>query len=79
MSIKLNKELIEKSLVNKGDISRILKLYEKAEKGEGITIAFLGGSITQGCNSTVYEKCYVELVSKWFENKFKLEIGRAHV
>lgn len=72
MSIKLNKELIEKSLVNKGDISRILKLYEKAEKGEDITIAFLGGSITQGCNSTVYEKCYVELVSKWFENKFKL-------
>ncbi len=71
MSIKLNDELIEISVVNKGDISRILKLYEKAESGKSITIAFLGGSITQGCNSTVYEKCYVELVSRWFENKFK--------
>lgn len=70
MSIKLNNEIIEKSLVNKGDISRILKLFKKAGSGKDITIAFLGGSITQGCNSTVYEKCYVELVSKWFEEKF---------
>lgn len=70
MSIKLSNEIIEKSLVNKGDILRILKLFEKARCGQDITIAFLGGSITQGCNSTVYEKCYVELVSKWFEEKF---------
>lgn len=70
MSIILNNELIKKSLVNKGDISRIEKLYEKAKNGENILISFLGGSITQGCNSTVYEKCYVELVSKWFEEKF---------
>ncbi|MGN0143508.1 MAG: SGNH/GDSL hydrolase family protein [Clostridium sp.] len=70
MSINLNKEIIKKSLIHKGDISRIVKIYEKAERGEDITIAFLGGSITQGCNSTVYEKCYVELVTKWFKNKF---------
>ena len=70
MSIELNNELIKKSLVNKGDISRILKLFNKAKNGENILVAFLGGSITQGCNSTVYEKCYVELVSKWFEEKF---------
>ena len=70
MSIKLNNELIEKSLIDKGDVSRILKMFEKAENGEDITIAFLGGSITQGCNSTIYEKCYVRRVYKWFENKF---------
>lgn len=49
MSIKLNDKLIEKSVINKGDVSRILKMFEKAENGENITIAFLGGSITQGC------------------------------
>ncbi len=70
MSIKLNDKLIEKSVINKGDVSRILKMFEKAENGENITIAFLGGSITQGCNSTVYEKCYVELTAKWFREKF---------
>lgn len=70
MAIELTDDIIEKSIVNKGDISRILRLFEKARKGENILIAFLGGSITQGCNSTVYEKCYVELVLKWFETKF---------
>ena len=70
MNLKLDEKMIKQSLISKGDISRILKAYEKAERGENITIAFLGGSITQGCNSTVYEKCYVELVSKWFRDKF---------
>jgi len=70
MEFKITEKMFEKSLVNKGDVSRILKLIEKAEKGEEITIAFLGGSITQGCNSTVYEKCYVELTYNWFKEKF---------
>lgn len=70
MSIKLDDKLIGKSLVNKGDTSRILKMFEKADRGENIVVAFLGGSITQGCNSTVYEKCYVELVARWFREKF---------
>ncbi len=70
MSFEITQEMFKKSLVNKGDVSRIVKLIEKAEKGEQITIAFLGGSITQGCNSTVYEKCYVELTYNWFKEKF---------
>ena len=70
MSYKITEEMFNKSLVNKGDVSRIVKLIEKAKKGEDITITFLGGSITQGCNSTVYEKCYVELTYNWFKEKF---------
>lgn len=70
MGFIITEEMLKSSLVNKGDISRILKLIEKAENGEDITIAFLGGSITQGCNSTVPEKCYVELTYKWFKEKF---------
>lgn len=71
MEFNITDEMYKKSLVSKGDVSRILKLIEKAEKGEDITVAFLGGSITQGCNSTVYEKCYVELTYNWFKEKFK--------
>jgi hypothetical protein len=71
MEFNITEEMYKKSLVSKGDVSRILKLIEKAEKGEDITVAFLGGSITQGCNSTVYEKCYVELTYNWFKEKFK--------
>lgn len=71
MEFKITEEMYKKSLVNRGYVSRIIKLIEKAEKGEDITVAFLGGSITQGCNSTVYEKCYVELTYNWFKEKFK--------
>lgn len=78
MNIDLSEEIIKKSLVNKGDISRILKVFEKIKDGKDITIAFLGGSITQGCNSTVYENCYVELVSKWFEEKFN-DVNIEHI
>jgi len=70
MGFKITEEMFKRSLVNKGDVSRILKLIEKAENGEDITVAFLGGSITQGCNSTVCEKCYVELTYNWFKEKF---------
>ncbi|WP_297419963.1 SGNH/GDSL hydrolase family protein [Clostridium sp.] len=71
MEFKITEEMFKHSLVNKGDINRILKLIEKTKRGEDLTIAFLGGSITQGCNSTVPEKCYVELTYVWFEEKFK--------
>ncbi|WP_160691281.1 SGNH/GDSL hydrolase family protein [Clostridium sp. C2-6-12] len=71
MEFNITDEMYKKSLVSKGDVSRILKLIDKAEKGEDITIVFLGGSITQGCHSTVYEKCYVELTYNWFKEKFK--------
>lgn len=71
MDVKIIDEMFNNSVTSKGDIGRILKLIEKAESGKDITIAFLGGSITQGCNSTVYEKCYVELTYDWFKEKFK--------
>lgn len=70
MKINLTEEMKRSSIVNKGNIDRIIKLICKARNGQDITIAFLGGSITQGCNATEYEKCYVSLVYKWFKSKF---------
>lgn len=71
MEFNVTDQIYKRALIHKGDISRILKLIEKAEKGNDITVAFLGGSITQGCNSTVYEKSYVELTYKWFKENFR--------
>lgn len=70
MGFDLTGDILKRSLINKGDTSRILKLFNKIKSGEDITIAFLGGSITQGCNATINEKCYVELTTRWFKNKF---------
>ena len=71
MEFKVTTDMINNSLVSKGDISRIEKAMNKAKNGQAITIAFLGGSITQGCNATKFEDCYASRTYKWFKDKFK--------
>lgn len=61
----------ENGEINKGNYSNIAKVFEKAKKGEAIKVAFLGGSITQGCLSSVPETCYSYLVYDWFVKTFK--------
>ncbi len=58
------------SIVNIGDIDYIGRVFEKAEKGEHVSIVYLGGSITQGCNATTEDKRYVNMSAKWWEEKF---------
>lgn len=40
--------MIEKSLMQKGNNLRLKRVLEKARRGEDVTVAFIGGSITQG-------------------------------
>lgn len=66
------KELIafEKGVVNAGDDSRIRSVMQRAMKGEAIKLAFLGGSITQGCSSSTPESCYAYLTYAWWKEAF---------
>lgn len=66
---QLHKELIERSLLGPGNNNRVKKVIEKARNGEDITIAFLGGSITEGYNSGESDN-YAELVTKYFAETF---------
>lgn len=66
-----SEEMIGKSLVHRGNISKIKTVIEKADKGQDIKVAFLGGSITQGCNATSHENCYANRTYLWFKNRFK--------
>ena len=68
MSYKIKNENGE---INRGNYSNIAKVFEKAKKGEAIKVAFLGGSITQGCLSSTPETCYSYLVYDWFVKTFK--------
>lgn len=43
--------MIAKSLISKGNNKRLKAAIEKAEKGEAVTIAYIGGSITQGAGA----------------------------
>lgn len=60
----------ENGMMNLGDFSRIKRAMARAMRGENITVGFLGGSITQGCLSSVHETCYAYLVYKWWQDSF---------
>lgn len=60
----------ENGLINRGNWHRIKECMHKAKDGKPITIGFLGGSITQGCLSSVPETCYAYLVYEWWKKKF---------
>ena len=45
--IALTDEILEKGILNPGNPDRLKKAMERAAKGEPLTIAYIGGSITQ--------------------------------
>ncbi len=53
----------------KGNQARLAKVFKKAQAGEEITVAYLGGSITQGSSAT-FETCYARLTTDWIEKTF---------
>ena len=52
----------DKGWVNRGNLYRMKELMKRAEAGDRMTMAFLGGSITQGSVSSQYTNCYAYLV-----------------
>ena len=72
-------EMIERSLLNLGNIKRLKTAIEKAERGEDVTIAYIGGSITQGAGAKpIVSKSYAYLSYRGFCEKFTPDDG-AHV
>lgn len=55
--------------LNSGNQVRLANMFKKAAGGEDITVAYLGGSITQGSSATE-SNCYARLVTDWFEETF---------
>lgn len=52
-------EMLQKSLVQTGNNARLKAAIDKAKRGEETTIAFIGGSITQGAGAVpINKKCY---------------------
>ncbi|WP_024834584.1 SGNH/GDSL hydrolase family protein [Ruminiclostridium josui] len=62
-------KIIKRSLMSTGNNYRMKKTMKKAGNGQKITIAYLGGSITEGYNGGP-EKCYSKLTSDYFANNF---------
>ncbi len=60
-----------KGFLNKGDTARIKKVMARAMKGEPITVAFLGGSITHGSLASSDKTCYAYRVYEWWQKTFE--------
>lgn len=65
------RQMIERSLVNMGNSARIYKAIKKAQSGEDVTLAYIGGSITQGAGATpINHECYAYKSYKAFAEKY---------
>lgn len=60
----------EEGFVKRGNLYRMKELMRRARQGDRMTLAFLGGSITQGSVSSQYTNCYAYLVYDWFVRRF---------
>ncbi|HEY3281966.1 MAG TPA: hypothetical protein VGN26_06790, partial [Armatimonadota bacterium] len=63
-------EVLGRSLVDRGDTSRLQQVMAKARRGDPITVAVIGGSITQGASATAPEKRYGDRVAAWWRERF---------
>ena len=63
----LYKAMVERSLMTTGDMTRMANVLKKAENGEEITVAYIGGSITEGLTVAPKnpELCWAQLSYKW--------------
>lgn len=65
------REMIARSMMNLGDCSRIVKAIRKAQAGEDVTLAYIGGSITQGAGATpINSECYAYKSYRAFAQKY---------
>lgn len=53
------------------ELNRLKKVLNRAESGDELTIAFFGGSITQGARASKDEFCYAHRVYDYFKANFK--------
>ena len=65
------KDMIAKSFVSLGNNVRLKRAIEKAKAGEDVTVAFIGGSITQGAGAIpIQSTCYARLAYEAFCKRF---------
>lgn len=66
---ELTPTMIANSRYNVGNQARLAEFFRKLQAGEDVTVAFLGGSITQG-TSAGNDLCYARLTANWIQEQF---------
>ncbi len=60
----------KKGIANRGNLARVKKVIKRAEAGGSLTIAFIGGSITQGSLASNPRHSYASRVFLWWRERF---------
>ena len=69
--IEVTEEMLDAGIFNPGDTGRLASVMARAASGEDITIAYIGGSITNGDSANPKEtKCYAYLTTEWWKETF---------
>ena len=61
---------LQGSLLRLGNTYRIREKIAKAQRGEKVSIGYIGGSITEGGSSTSADKSFVNISGNYFKNTF---------
>lgn len=60
----------KQGILNQGNNFRLKNVITRASRKEKITIAFLGGSITQGFAASAPQLCYAGRIFSWWQDRF---------
>ena len=63
-------EMLARALLLAGNNQRLIRVIERAQAGEDITIATIGGSITEGAGASQYADCYASRFVQGFSQRY---------
>ncbi|MGN0651306.1 MAG: SGNH/GDSL hydrolase family protein [Oscillospiraceae bacterium] len=66
---ELTPAMLANSVYNEGNLVRLANVIKKLQNGGEVTVAYLGGSITQG-SSAGDDLCYARLTTNWLEEHY---------
>lgn len=71
MEAVTDQEIADNSVYSKGNLSRLINVFKKADRGESVTISYLGGSITNGSSADPKEtNCFAYKTTQWWKKTF---------
>lgn len=71
MEAVTDQEIADNSVYSKGNLSRLINVFKKANRGESVTISYLGGSITNGSSADPKEtNCFAYQTTQWWKKTF---------
>jgi len=69
-------QALKDSVMSTGNNARLKKVIERARGGEDITIATIGGSITEGAGAGTYQECWAARLAVRFGTAFGTDNGK---